>query len=382
MFNVKYSMLNVLFLFLIGNAAGVEEEPDTSLWLKYKILPKEELFKVRREYFFPIKDIFGKEKIYTRHIAAAPIGGLRREPYIEFEEIKLEKKLKLPVLSKRLFIKTTLPTKPTEVAEEPEIQEPTKEARLERLNLLEAEIKESQIESGKKIVQGIESLGIKSLQTPPLLLKEIREEKTAMKIAAIKALGEVEEKGSIPLLQEALKEPSVKHEAAFALAKMGDTTALATLHIALEERETPKKIETIKVLGRIGDIASVPFLRKLLLDEDWSVRCNAALALAKIGDEGGLKFLHKALAEEGSDKRIEAALKLADIGDKTGIPELKLALNDTLSAIRIAAIKSLGNVGDESVIPLLDEIMKKDPELRVRVIASESVLKISKRRHQ
>ncbi|MCK4352391.1 HEAT repeat domain-containing protein [candidate division WOR-3 bacterium] len=354
-------ILGVIFLIFPIRIYG-NEKPDTSLWHKYEILPKKGLFKIKREYSFPLHDILGKEKIYARCIAAAPIGGLREEIQISLVKIPLKKKIIFPLAFEEL---------------------PISELQREK----ELEISKSVIEEQQELPKPIK-IEITPLEIERPIIAEIsppaKIETKKIKITAIKALGVIKEESSIPLLREALKEKewSIKREAAGALAELGDTIGLSFLRTALEEKETAKKLEIISTLGRIGDIASVPFLRKLLDHKEWAVRREAAFALSKIGDKTGLSFLQRAVGSEDSNKKIEAAMALAEIGDDTGLPELicQLTDKDSHTSVRIAALKSIGKVGKKNIIPVLNEIMKKDPELIVRIIASESILKINKRR--
>ena len=65
--------------------------------------------------------------------------------------------------------------------------------------------------------------------------------------------------------------------------------------------------EAAIALGRIGDVSAVPALTHALEhDERWSVRCNAAYALGEIGDTSAVPALTHALQHDG-DKDVRSA---------------------------------------------------------------------------
>jgi HEAT repeat protein len=85
-------------------------------------------------------------------------------------------------------------------------------------------------------------------------------------------------------LIEALKESGVRHKAAVALGKIGDTRAVGPLIASLKDgfwyRQSPEEVEALAQIG----IPAVKPLVVALKDSNQQVRCLAAEALCKISD--------------------------------------------------------------------------------------------------
>jgi HEAT repeat protein len=345
-------------LAFAGLSTLMAEVPDTTL-LKDRIAPKAGTLgikgKGKKSKLFMAEG--GKDKkVYSRGLAAQRFGGAK--------DISLEKQTLMKRLEKPGSLVKELPPEVRRKAEAL-----TRKKQLER-------------KKGKSDSLGLDGkIETESIAARPALASfQLPErEKEAAKLAAISALGVAKSKSATFHLKENLKDerPQVKRAAAEALAKIGVPVGLEALHTELEEDTS--KIETIRALGRVGRVTSIPSLRKQLTSQEKGVGAEAAIALAKMGDQKGITVLKGLLKSASSDERFQAAIALASAGDKSGLSILQKSLVGVHAGARIKAAKALGMIGDKKTISLLEKAMKGDPDSKVRIAASASILKIKRK---
>lgn len=86
------------------------------------------------------------------------------------------------------------------------------------------------------------------------------------KLAAIEAVGRLQDKTFIPFLKDGLKEPHPVIRAAI-----------------------------VKAFGQIKDPSTIPLLKECLSDKSWEVRIEAAQSLSLLGDSSGIEILREAI---------------------------------------------------------------------------------------
>lgn len=92
---------------------------------------------------------------------------------------------------------------------------------------------------------------------------------------------------------------SVRMSAADALTKIGGTEILGLLTEAAGTEGSPSSLLAIRALGEIGDRSSLPDLARLLDSDDWATRAFAAEAIGRIApDRRTRKRLGKTLSTE------------------------------------------------------------------------------------
>jgi HEAT repeat protein len=103
--------------------------------------------------------------------------------------------------------------------------------------------------------------------------------------------------------------------AAMALGKVGDASAVEPLIQALDDVTLPGTIRLAAVisLGEIGDVSAVKSLIQALDDADEGVRVIGAISLGKIGDKRAVNPLTQVLKDENSDLRKAAKEALEKI---------------------------------------------------------------------
>ncbi|HHT9117881.1 MAG TPA: HEAT repeat domain-containing protein [Candidatus Hypogeohydataceae bacterium YC38] len=208
--------------------------------------------------------------------------------------------------------------------------------------------------------------------------------------------------------------PSVRYDAARALGYIRYAPALGDLlRIMVQDPDWRVKGACAWALGRIGDGSAAPALGKFLTANaadpfaSWA-RTQAAWALSKLGEDSSaalldalkdneevtrrraswalvrigspaLPALYRALRDPKPQTRQRAALALGWIGDSKAVSSLLRSLYDEEPGVRQAVIWALGRIGDPRAKGLLDDLMKEDEDGKIKELAGEAILRISKK---
>lgn len=141
------------------------------------------------------------------------------------------------------------------------------------------------------LVRAMASQGLVSLKAPPELLKTaLKNDLSMAEVPVVRnALNVLASMGpdGIELLTEALKHPSVQHDAILIIGDLGPHGAPATAALAelIESDNLLVANEAVVTLGKIGPGAksAVPKLAKALEEGQGAIAHNSALALGRIG---------------------------------------------------------------------------------------------------
>jgi HEAT repeat protein len=120
-----------------------------------------------------------------------------------------------------------------------------------------------------------------------ILLQNINDPDPFVRVEAVQALGEIQEKQSIVAVCECLNDENiyVRAYAAEALGKIGTidvSLTLSNLFPVLDDPSPYVRAKVIAVLGELKDVRAVAPLREMLQDKDETVREMAAWALGNI----------------------------------------------------------------------------------------------------
>lgn len=147
------------------------------------------------------------------------------------------------------------------------------------------------------------------------------------------------------------------------LGDFSDTLAIIPLmNVVKEEKDYTVRREAAFSLGNIGKPA-VPFLVKALKG---STRAIAAFALGRIGDTSAIPFLIESLNDPSKYIRERVAKDLGKFG-KPAVDALVKILSDKKKSknARKVAVEALGYIGDTSAIPVLMETLNdRNEEIR------------------
>lgn len=165
-----------------------------------------------------------------------------------------------------------------------------------------------------------------------------------------------------------LGEPIVRSEVLEALAHHGEgVISLLIDQLNADDLETRRAAVT--VLGRLGyRRATIPLIR--VLENDPSLRVEAANALAKLGDEAALDVLLSLIGDPDGAVRQSVVAALNSIGSPKMPERVKPLLRDDDPLVRESAAKIAGYFGYSDCADALLECCN-DPDERVRKAAVE-----------
>ena len=167
--------------------------------------------------------------------------------------------------------------------------------------------------------------------------------------------------------------PEVRVAAAKALAQMNNPETVSALTTALlNDREKDVRVAAAESLGELGNESAAESLLRALNDENVSVRESAARALANFKGEDVVKSLIDLLNESTTPVAIAAAESLGQIGSTKAVEPLLELLNNKNAKVREVAAIALGKIKDPRAVPPLINSLK-DPEERVRWYAADSL---------
>ena len=168
--------------------------------------------------------------------------------------------------------------------------------------------------------QAIASLAqLDAARAAPLVRPALADADAKVRAQACAALGDARDRASADALARLLDDaPDVRHEAALALARVGDRRAVAGLVEALEHRDLA--LDAASALAESGAAADEParsalarVLGRLLGDP--LVKVRAAEALARAGDPRGREHLQRAARARRDDVRGLAQTVLSELRD-------------------------------------------------------------------
>jgi cyclophilin family peptidyl-prolyl cis-trans isomerase/HEAT repeat protein len=240
------------------------------------------------------------------------------------------------------------------------------------------------------------ALGVAAREQPDL----------AVRARAIEALGKLgDPRGTGPVAAHLTHpEAELSREAAIALWRLGDSTAVQPLAEALQSKDawtrafcayalekTPVPRITIKALSRrVGDDApavrayvaralgrqrSKDALGPLLTlagDRDPVVRISAVRGLGALADSAALPQVLAALGDADPHVRETAAAAAQALGSRDALPGLRTALDDRDGGVRLAAVRALAALSPETATRDLAERLA-DAERFVRAGVFETL---------
>jgi HEAT repeat protein len=155
--------------------------------------------------------------------------------------------------------------------------------------------------------------------------------------------------------------------AAKALGILADQHSVAALINTLNDSDDYVRLNAITALGLIGDKTACDPIYKLMMNEmkGW-LQWAQAVALGKLGDERALELLVNGLINRSlpASDRTEAAYLLGELGSPRAIQPLQWALSDKNGLVRVRSAEALSKIGDKSVLPKLEWVLENSSNVK------------------
>jgi HEAT repeat protein len=166
-------------------------------------------------------------------------------------------------------------------------------------------------------------------------------------------------------------------KSAKALVEIGDPAVEILIeYLRYREEKSTVHIRVANILSKIGTKKVVDLLLEKLMDYNWRVRTAAAMAIKEIGDSRVIDPLLQILfKDERRDNREYAEVVLGEIGEPV-VEQLIQALKDEEPDIRVRAARLLGKIKDFRAVKPLTEVLSKDGNFDVKMVAKRALEKI------
>ncbi len=213
--------------------------------------------------------------------------------------------------------------------------------------------------------------GIEALRR--FILESKEEPKTPLDLEtrqmAVYALGNTRSDRALPILQEALKDPSLAPAAWQAIGNLRTEGAKQFLkeqveRFAAEKRDPPPALLT--AVGAVQLTEALPHLRRWLQSSDPGVQEAAVLAIGMMRDGASVPALLPLLQSKDVRVASAAATALGMIADPQTLPFLYKALervsNPVDAQVVINALTAIQSINERSSIPVLEAFLRR-PQL-------------------
>ncbi len=176
----------------------------------------------------------------------------------------------------------------------------------------------------------------------------------------------------VPLLHDT--DPKTRWVAAGDFSRLEEQA----INVAMEELSNPDPAVRQAALWILRLRADRSPLKTALSDTDLEIRLTAARALASVGDPAGVSLLAAHLEREPkAPDRFRVALLLSQSGDMRGTAFLQNALRQSDPNERASAASNLSDSRVPQASAILMDLLRKDPDHRVRGTALKSLLRIN-----
>lgn len=167
--------------------------------------------------------------------------------------------------------------------------------------------------------------------------------------------------------------PAVQFAAAMSLGDCSYAAARQQLLTMAQNPATDRSVQcaVLYALHRIGDDSHTGQLGRLLFDDSPDVRANAALAMGKLGDESAIRPLKSLVAEEHDLKvRLQVRESLTALGDDSSLTFLRARARAGVPEEQMMVIQALGRTKNEQVRGILLWALRPEHEPMLRVAAA------------
>jgi HEAT repeat protein len=183
------------------------------------------------------------------------------------------------------------------------------------------------------------------------LIDTVRDPVEDVRLAAVRALGQLNEPRGLRLLLGAIEEGDrwTGSSIVEAIIGMGPEINPEIVSRLKSTTNTNARLLYVQICGIRRITAATGQLLLLLGDSDKETRISAAQALGQIGDVSAVDSLIISLDDESGEVRAQAAKSLGTLGDKQAVGKLKEVLSDENWWVRHNAADALYQLGEEGI---------------------------------
>jgi len=196
------------------------------------------------------------------------------------------------------------------------------------------------------------NLGIMQSQiSVAALIEAVRDPVEDVRLAAVRALGQLNEPRGLRLLLDAIDEGDHWTGSSIieAIIGMGPETASEIVPRLKATTSINARLLYVQLCGLIQITEALEPLLWLLRDPDKETRIATAKALEQLGDISAVKSLITSLDDGSWEVRAQAAKALGALGDKQAVGKLKQVLADENWWVRHNAADALYRLGEEGI---------------------------------
>ena len=231
-------------------------------------------------------------------------------------------------------------------------------AVFEKLGYVKSEIEASRSRRWWRRLEAAINLGtMQSQHAVSALIDVVRDPSEDVRLAAVRALGQLNEPRGLQLLLDAMEEGGgcwTGSSIVEVLVGMGPHIAPEIVPRLESTTDINARLLYVQLCGLLQITAALGSLLLLLGDPDRETRISAARALGQIGDISAVESLIISLDDKSWEVGAEAARALGSLGDKQAAQKLKQALSDDSWWVRHNAADSLYQLGGEGIEALRD----------------------------
>jgi HEAT repeat protein len=198
----------------------------------------------------------------------------------------------------------------------------------------------------------------------PVLVELMKDSNAAVRLEAIRALGNLQDLQTLPRLLDLFHEnnPETNEEASSALKNFGPVIIDSLIEYFGIENNAIRQgiILTCVKLAWTHREKVVVSLRPLILHSKWQVRQIAILILGEIQCvEVTDQLIGRLREDESANVRAASAIALGKIGYVHTIDYLVSALSDPNNTVQSAALKALRTIGTRKALKIVDDYRRK-----------------------
>jgi hypothetical protein len=224
--------------------------------------------------------------------------------------------------------------------------------------------------SAKSQVQLLSALGDRGdAAARPAVVAAVKAENQSVRIAALRALGQLGDNSSVELLAQAAAgaKGAEQKAARDSLYRLRGPNVDKVILAAIPKAEAKTKVELIRSVGQRNITAGVAALLETAKDSDRKVRIESLRVLKVVAGPENLPALVELLIKaKSSSDRTEAVKTIAAvahrIADKNRQAASVLAALPSVkeTVARCSLLNVLGRIGDNSALPVLTAALKDD----------------------